>query len=324
MSIGLLGTGYSAPDKVVTNYDLEKIVETSDEWIRTRTGISERRIADVGMATSDWAVKAAQKALKNANTSIEEIDLIVIGTTTPDQPLPSCACIVQRELKATNATCFDVSAACSGYIYALVTAKYFLADGLYKKALVIGADQISSFLDWSDRSTCVLFGDAAGASVLGQVPGRGIIASDIGSNGQHADLLSIPGGGSREKPSLETVQRGAHYLKMNGSEVFKLAVRGMVSSIQRVLERSKMTIDDVACIIPHQANMRIIDAVANRLKVDVSKLFINLDRYGNTSAASVIVALSEALDQGRVAKGDVVLLTTFGAGLVWGSSLIEI
>ncbi|MCA9396613.1 MAG: ketoacyl-ACP synthase III [Candidatus Omnitrophica bacterium] len=324
MNIGILGTGYAAPAKVLTNHDLEKIVETSDEWIQTRTGIRERRIAEKGSATSDWAVEACNKALENANATIDEIDLIVMGTTTPDQPLPSCACIVQRALQAINATCFDVSAACSGYIYALVTARHFLASGTYKKALVVGADQISSFLDWTDRSTCVLFGDAAGASVLGEVSGRGIIASDIGSNGEYADLLCIPGGGSRNQSSAETVSNGAHYLKMNGAEVFKLAVRGMASSIERVLQESGISIDQVACIIPHQANMRIIDAVAKRLNVSQDKLFINLDRYGNTSAASVIVALSEAREKRRVVPGDIVLLTTFGAGLVWGSTLIEI
>jgi 3-oxoacyl-[acyl-carrier-protein] synthase-3 len=324
-SIGIIGIGHAVPSKVLTNRDLEKMVETSDDWIVSRTGIRERRIAEPGDGTSRWACEAARKAMAQAGVKPEEIDLIIVGTTTPDMPLPSTACFVQKELGAKNAVCFDLAAACAGFVYSLSTAQQFLLNGTMKTALVIGADQISSFLDWKDRSTCVLFGDAGAAVILREIakPARGIIACALGSDGEHADLLKIPGGGSKVHASAESVQTGQHFLKMNGAEVFKLAVRGMGQSIAKVLEQTGTRVEDVACIVPHQANMRIIDAVADRLKVDRSKIYVNLDRYGNTSAASVAMGLSEAASQGVIKKGDLVLLTTFGAGLVWGSALVE-
>lgn len=322
-SYGIVGIGHAVPAKILTNKDLERMVETSDEWIVSRTGIRERHIAEAGDGTSRWACEAARKAMKQAGIQPEEIDLIIVGTSTPDMPLPSTACFVQKELGAKNAVCFDLAAACAGFVYSLSTAHQFLLTGNVKTALVVGADQISSFLDWKDRSTCVLFGDAGAAVVLKEVKGRGIIGSSLGSDGEYADLLKIPGGGSRQRASADTISGGEHFLKMNGSEVFKLAVRGMVQSVTTVLEQNHARVEDIACIVPHQANMRIIDAVSDRLKVDKSKIYVNLDRYGNTSAASVAVGLSEAAAQGVIKKGDLVLLTTFGAGLVWGSSLLE-
>ena len=323
MSVGIVGIGHAVPDKVLTNRDLERMVDTSDAWILSRTGIRERRIAAPGDGTSRWACEAARRAMAQAAVRPEDIDLLIVGTSTPDMPLPSTACLVQKELGAKNAVCFDLAAACAGFVYSLVTAQQFLLTQNSKTALVIGADQISSFLDWKDRSTCVLFGDAGAAVVLRQVPGRGIVGSSLGSDGEHADLLKIPGGGSRQRPTPQTLASGEHFLKMNGGEVFKLAVRGMVGSIAKVLEKTGTRIEDIACVVPHQANMRIIDAVAERLNVDRSKIYVNLDRYGNTSAASVAVGLSEAAAQGAIQKGDLVLLTTFGAGLVWGSALVE-
>lgn len=323
MGIGIVGLGHAAPEKVLTNRDLEKLVDTTDEWIVSRTGIRERRIAPEGTGTSHWAGKAAEAALKDAKISSEEVDLIIVGTTTPDMPLPSVACLVQKMIGAKRAACFDLAAACAGFVYALCTAHQFLLSGTYKTALVIGADQISSYLDWKDRSTCVLFGDAAGACVLKEVSGPGIVKSYLGSDGTYADLITIPAGGSAEKATQETVKQGKHFLKMNGTEVFKQAVRGMIQSIDTILKLTSTTLEEVACIIPHQANMRIIDAVAQRLDCDKDKIYVNLDRYGNTSAASVIVGLSEAISKGRIKKGDRVILTTFGAGLVWGATLLE-
>ena len=323
MGIGIVGIGHSAPEKILTNRDLEKMVETSDDWILSRTGIRERRIAPQGAGTSRWAHEAAKKALEQAKVKPEEIDLLIVGTTTPDMILPSCACLVQKMLGAKNAVCFDLAAACAGFVYALSTAQQFLLSGTYQTALVIGADQISSYIDWTDRSTCVLFGDAAGACVLKKVEGQGIVQSYLGSDGNYSDLITIPGGGSLKAASEETLKNREHFLKMNGTEVFKQAVRGMVQSIETILKKTSTAIEDVACIIPHQANMRIIDAVASRLDCVKEKIYVNLDRFGNTSAASVAVGLSEASASGVVKKGDLVLLTTFGAGLVWGATLLE-
>ncbi len=323
MNIGITGIGHAAPNKILSNADLEKIVETSDEWIVSRTGIRERRIAETGEVTSDWAYAAATRAMEQAGISAEDLDLIIVGTTTPDMPLPSCACIVQEKLGAINAACFDVSAACSGFIYALTTAHKFLLSKSHKTALVIGVDQISSFIDWTDRTTCILFGDAGGACVLQEAEGRGIMQTVIGSDGRYKDLITIPAGGTKTRASQTSLDSGGHYLKMNGKEVFKHAVRGMVHSITELLEKSGVTAKDIKCLVPHQANLRIVDAVSSRLDMDKDKIYLNLDRYGNTSAASVIVALSEAHQKEMFKKGDLILLSTFGAGLVWGSALLE-
>lgn len=321
--IGILGIGHALPAKVVTNFDLEKTVDTTDEWIRTRTGIRERRIAAEGEGTSILAAAAAKKALASASIPAEAVDLLIVGTTTPDVPLPSCACLVQKAIQAKNAVAFDLAAACAGFVYALVTAQQFLQTGAKKTALVIGAEQISPYIDWTDRTTCVLFGDGAGACVLGRVNGRGILAADLGSDGDYAELIMIPAGGSMRPPTQATVANREHYLRMNGTEVFKLAVRNMVGSIEKVLAKTNIQPQEIACVIPHQANMRIIEAVSERLHVAREKIFVNLDRYGNTSSASVVMAMSEAAASGRIKKGDLVLLTTFGAGLVWGSIILE-
>lgn len=321
--VGLAGLGFYVPDKVLTNRDLEELVDTSDEWIRTRTGISERRIAEKGTGTSVMAAQAAQRALKNARVSADELDLIIGATSTPDMPLPSCACLIQEKIGASKAAAFDLAAACAGFVYGLVTAEQFIKNGTYQKILVVGADLISSYIDWSDRSTCVLFGDGAGAAVLTPVSSGGILSSVLGSDGRYADLLKICAGGSRTPASESSVRNKEHYLQMTGSEVFKLAVRGMCDSTTEALAKAGVAIGDVACFIPHQANQRIIDAVSERLAVPKEKIFMNLQKYGNTSAASCAIALTEAVEQGRIKKKDKIVLATFGSGLVWGAMVIE-
>ncbi len=323
LKAGISGVGFYVPDKVLTNRDLEKMVETSDEWIRTRTGISERRIAEKGTGTSDLAAKAALSALQNAGLKAEDLDLIIAATTTPDMPLPSCACLVQAKIGAHKAAAFDLAAACAGFVYALVTAEQFIRTGTYKNILVIGADLISSYIDWTDRSTCILFGDGAGAVVLTPAKTGGILSSVIGSDGRHADLLKICGGGSKFPATAETVKNKDHYLRMTGSEVFKLAVRGMTDAVTESLQKANVSLDQVACFIPHQANQRIIDAVGERLGLAPEKVFVNLAKYGNTSAASCVIALCEALSMGKIKKKDKIVLATFGSGLVWGAMVIE-
>jgi 3-oxoacyl-[acyl-carrier-protein] synthase III len=320
---GIAGLGFSVPEKRLTNQDLEKMVETTDEWIRSRTGISERRIAEKGEGVSELAAKASLQALQNAGMKPEDIDLIICATTTGDQPLPSTACFVQRKIGAHKAAAFDLGAACAGFVYALATADQFVVGGLYKNILVIGADVISPYIDWTDRSTCVLFGDGAGAAVVTEAASGGILSSVLGSDGRHAELLTIDCGGSRKPASKDSVESKGHYLKMTGSEVFKLAVRGMSDAVIEALEKAKVKKSDVACVIPHQANQRIIDAVADRLELPKEKVFVNLDRYGNTSAASCPIALAEAVQQGRIKKKDKVVLATFGSGLVWGAMVVE-
>ncbi len=321
--VGIAGIGFYVPEKVLTNRDLERMVDTSDEWIRTRTGILERRLAEKGTGTSDLSARAAKKALENAGMKAEEIELLIVATTTPDQPLPSTACFVQEKIGAKNATAFDLGAACAGFLYALVTAEQFIKSGTHKKVLVVGADLISSFIDWTDRGTCVLFGDGAGAAVLTETKSGGILASVLGSDGHYAELLKICGGGSRRPASDETIKAKEHYLKMSGSEVFKLAVRGMAEAVTKALAKAGVSKEEIACFIPHQANQRIIDAVSERLEFPKEKIFINLQKYGNTSAASCAIALCEAVEEGKIKKGDKVVLTTFGSGLVWGAMVIE-
>jgi 3-oxoacyl-[acyl-carrier-protein] synthase-3 len=320
---GIAGQGFAVPDRVLTNKDLEKLVETTDEWIRTRTGIVERRIADKGTGVSDLAAKAAQAALKNAGLAADAVDLIICATTTPDMPLPSTACFVQEKIGAKNAAAFDLGAACAGFLYALVTAEQFVKGGQYKTILVIGADMISSFIDWTDRSTCVLFGDGAGAAVVTAAKSGGILSSVLGSDGHYAELLKICAGGSRRPANETTLTSKEHYLQMNGAEVFKLAVRGMADAVTQALSKAGVKKEEIVCFIPHQANLRIIDAVADRLDFPKEKVFLNLQKYGNTSAASCIIALCEAVAQGKIKKGDKVVLTTFGAGLVWGAVVLE-
>ena len=320
---GIAGLGFSVPDKVLTNRELEKMVETSDEWIRTRTGISERRIAPSGVGTSEYAAIAAIAALKDAGLKAEDLDLIIAATSTPDMPLPSCACFIQQKIGATKAAAFDLAAACAGFVYGLVTAEQFIKSGIYKNILVVGADVISPYIDWTDRSTCILFGDGAGAAVLKPAKTGGILSSVLGSDGKYADLLTITCGGSRRPATHQSVDTKGHFLQMSGSEVFKLAVRGMSEAVTEALSKAGVKLSEVASFIPHQANLRIIDAVAARLELPAEKIFVNLQKYGNTSAASCAIALCEAVQSGKIKKKDKVVLATFGSGLVWGALVME-
>lgn len=325
-TISILGTGSYAPEKVLTNDDLAKLVETSDEWITTRTGIKQRRIAGPNEATSDLATRAAQAALADAGLTPGDIGLLIVATLSPDMPMPACATIVQHKLGiSSHAPCFDINAACSGFLYALDTAWAMLSSGRYKYALVVGAEKMSTFLDWKDRTTCVLFGDAAGAVVLGPSRGDGsrIIGTKLYSEGGMQDLLCIPGGGSNAPASAQSIANGHHFVKMKGREVFKVAVREMEDAIEEILEQHALTVDQIGCVIPHQANLRIIDAISKSLGLPLDRFFINVDRYGNTSAASVPLALDEARRAGRIRHGDTTLLVAFGAGLTYGASLVR-
>ncbi len=322
--IGIIGLGMHVPPRVLTNVDLEKMVETSDEWITSRTGIKERRIADPGTTTSDLAVEAAREALAQAHLAPQDVGLLIVATTTPDMLFPSTACLVQQRLGASAAVCFDLSAACSGSVFAIITAQQYLLSGRHKNALVVGAEVLSSFIDWTDRSTCVLFGDGAGACVMAPVSRGGILASDLGSDGSAAEVLYMPGGGSKHPPSHHSIDQRLHFLRMNGTEVFKLAVRRMANSAKRVIEQAGITPEDVECFIPHQANIRIIEAVAKLADLPMARVYMNLERYGNTSAASNLIALYEAQRDGRVKPGDHVVLVAFGAGMTWGSILLQL
>lgn len=323
-SVGIIGIGTYVPEKVMTNKDLERIVDTSDEWIVERTGIQERRIAAPDMATSDLASRAAQKALDDAGVTAEEIDLIIVATATPDMSFPSTACLVQANIKAVNAAAFDLAAGCSGFVYAMVTGSQFIKAGLYKKILVIGAECLSRILDWTDRNTCVLFGDGAGAAVLAETdPGYGILGSQLGADGSGGDLLKLPAGGSRNPATGETVSGRMHFVHMNGNEVFKFAVKIMGEAANKALEASGLSAADVDCLIPHQANIRIIQSAAKRLKLPMDKVMINVNKYGNTSAASIPIALEEAVHGGKIKQGDNVVLVGFGAGLTWASAVIK-
>jgi len=307
----------------LTNADLEKMVDTSDEWITTRTGIKERRLAKKDQASSDLAVEAAKKALKSANFNAEDIELIIVATITPDMQFPSTACFVQSALGAKNAVCFDISAACAGFVYGIVTAQQFIACGTYKNALVIGSEVLSNVTDWKDRNTCVLFGDGAGACILGEVKDGGILSTYLGSDGSMNNLLHLPGGGSRNPASVDTLKENLHYIKMEGNEVFKLAVRILADSANNALKKCNLDYRNVNCFIPHQANIRILLAVAKRLGLSEDKIYLNIARYGNMSSASTAVALCEAVEKKRIKKGDIVVLDAFGAGLVWGAIVIK-
>ncbi|MBL9216377.1 MAG: ketoacyl-ACP synthase III [Opitutaceae bacterium] len=325
-SVIIAGVGSYAPEKVLTNHDLSKMVDTSDEWIYTRSGIRERRIAADDEACSDLAVKAAQSALADAKINASEIDLLIVATASPDTPLPSTACYVQHKLGVpAHATCFDIAAACSGFLYALEIGYGQLLTNRYKRALIIGAEKLSSVTDWKDRTTCVLFGDAAGAVVLTKVPqpNIGILGSDLGADGEFADNLYIPAGGSKCPASQKSVEDRGHFIRMNGREVFKSAVRVMETVAREMMEQHNLTPDQISLVIPHQANIRIIEALAANLKVPMDRVYVNLDRYGNTSSASIPLALDEARRAGRVKPGDLMLLVAFGAGLTYGATLIR-
>ncbi len=320
----IIGTGSYAPDHVMTNADLEKLVETSDEWIKSRTGIRERRIAGPEMLTSEMAARASQAAIENAGIKAEEIDLIICATVTPDMFFPNTACFVQTKIGAVNAACFDLSAACSGFLFGVETARQYIASGTYRTVLVIGADKLSSIVDWTDRNTCILFGDGAGAAILQHREGsRGILATRMGSNGKLADILYIPGGGSACPVTPANVDEKPATIRMNGRETYKHAVTAMVEASQQVLADAGLSSSEVTCFIPHQANLRIIEAIADRLNVSMDHFYINLDRYGNTSAAAVAIALDEAARSGRFQRGDKILMVVFGGGLTWASSVVE-
>lgn len=311
------------PERVMTNHDLEKMVDTSDEWITERTGIKERRIARPDQAASDLACEAARRALKKAQLKVEKIDLIIVATVSGDMPLPSTACLLQKKLGAVNAAAFDINAACSGFIYALSVADNFIKSGKYKKVLVVGTEVLSKFTDWQDRTTCVLLGDGAGAAVLAPDHGRGILSVDIYSDGRLWDLLHVPAGGSAMPASKETVEKRLHYIKMKGNETFKVAVRTLENLVVETLKKNNLKPSQLSLLIPHQANLRIIKATAERLGLPMERVVVNLTRYGNTSAASIPVALDEAVEEGRIKEGDYIMLEAFGGGLTWGSALIR-
>jgi 3-oxoacyl-[acyl-carrier-protein] synthase-3 len=323
-SCSVSGVGSYVPEKILTNADLEKLVETSDEWITSRTGIKERRMAAADEFTSDMAAKAAVRAMEQAGVTGEQIDLIIVATITPDMPFPSTACLVQRKIGARRAAAFDLEAACSGFIYGLEIAQQFIMSRTYDTVLVIGAEKLSSIVNWQDRNTCVLFGDGAGAAILQNRPdSHGLLTAVMGADGEKADLLFMPGGGSRCPATAESVSTKMHYLRMEGKETFKNAVQAMHTAATEALKRCELDITKIRCIIPHQANLRIIDAVGERLGARPDQLFINLHKYGNTSAASVAIALDEAVHSGMIKRGDLILIVVFGAGLTWGAAIIE-
>ncbi|GBE36988.1 3-oxoacyl-[acyl-carrier-protein] synthase 3 [bacterium BMS3Bbin07] len=320
----ITGTGLYVPKKVLTNLDIEKMVDTSDEWIRERTGIRERRIAAEEEAASDLALMASNEALKSAGLKARKLDLIIVATVSGDMPLPSTACILQHRIGAKKAAAFDVNAACSGFIYALSTADAYIRAGIYRRVLVVGSEVLSRLTDWTDRSTCVLLGDGAGAVVLEATDGdRGILSVKLNADGSMWDLLHIPAGGSRMPATEKTVKEGLHYMKMRGNETFKVAVRTLEKLVLSTLKEHKLKPEDISLLIPHQANLRIISATAKRLGLGLEKVMINLDRYGNTSAASIPIALDEAVRSGRVREGDYIILEAFGGGLTWASALIK-
>ena len=320
----IAGVGSYVPERILTNADLEKMVNTTDEWITTRTGIKERHIAAKEQFTSDLGAAAALRAMQTAGVTAEQIDLIVVATITPDMPFPSTAALVQRKIGAFRAAAFDLEAACSGFIYALEVAQQFIMSRTYDTVLVIGAEKLSSIVDWQDRNTCVLFGDGAGAAVLRNRPNaHGLLTAVMGADGRKADLLFMAGGGSRCPATAESVANRMHYLRMEGKETFKNAVQAMQTAAEEALRRCEIDITRIKLIIPHQANLRIIAAVGERLGARPEQLFVNLHKFGNTSAASVAIALDEAVQSGKVQAGDLLLLVVFGAGLTWGAAVIE-
>ena len=321
---GIIGMGHNYPDGVLTNADLEKIVDTNDEWITTRTGIKQRHKAANNEYTSQFAVKAANQALERAGLKAEDIELIICATTTPDQIMPSTGALIQAQIGASNAAGMDIFAACSGFLYGLTMVESMIRTGQIKHALVIGAEVLTKYVDYTDRSTCVIFSDGAGAAVLGPVEeGRGILATKIRSDGNYEDQLFAPGGGTKLGTSHETIDNGDHFFKMRGNELFKVAVRSMTEISLEMLDKAGFTVDDVDLVIPHQANQRITDAVASRLNVPEEKVYSNIAQHGNTSSASIPIALDECIQSGKVKEGDLVLLTAFGGGATWGGTVIR-
>lgn len=325
-AVRIAGTGSYVPEKIVTNKDLEDRVETTDEWITSRTGIRERRIAAEGENTSDLATHAARKALEQAGIEPAELNLIIVATITPDTLTPATACYVQRKLGASQSVAFDLSAACSGFLYALEVASHGIACGAIQNALIIGAEKLSAFVNWDDRNTCVLFGDGAGAAVLTsshETEGGRVLATHLGTDGEQTELLNIPGGGAACPITIDNVGEGLAALQMQGREVFKHAVNAMRRAAERSIEKAGIQLSDIKLVIPHQANLRIIDAIADRLDIKREQIFVNLDKYGNTSAAAVAIALDEAHREGKIERGDKILMVAFGAGLTWASAVIE-
>ena len=319
----ITGLGKYIPSQVLTNEDLEEMVDTSDEWITSRTGIKERRIAADDEPTSELAIKASREALQEANLDAKELDLILVATVTPDMYFPATACILQDELGATSASTFDLEAGCSGFVYGLSTASQFIETGMYDNILVVGAETLSKITDWEDRSTCVLFGDGAGAAVLQPTAKGGLLAFELGAKGSGGESLYVPGGGSLNPPSEETIKNKMHCIKMEGNQVFKFAVKQMGQASLDVLEKADIDPDNVNLFVPHQANTRIINAAAKRLDLEDEKVFVNLPKYGNTSSASIPIALKEAKEEGYVNQGDIIVLVAFGAGLTWASTVIK-
>jgi len=323
-SCSIASVGSYVPARVLTNTDLEKMVNTSDEWIITRTGIRERRIAAPNEFTSDMAAQAARRAMERGGIRAEQIDLIIVATITPDMVFPATACLVQQKIGASRTAAFDLEAACSGFVYALEIGQQFIMSRTYDTVLVIGAEKLSTIVDWTDRNTCVLFGDGAGAAILQSRPNaHGLLTACMGADGSKAELLCMPGGGSRCPATAETVNGRLHFLRMEGRETFKSAVNAMYTAAKECLRRCALDISQIKCVIPHQANQRIIEAVGERLGARPDQVFVNLHKYGNTSAASVAIALDEAVTSGRIQRGDLILLTVFGGGLTWGSAVIE-
>ena len=323
-TVAIVGTGAYLPERILTNAELEKMVDTTNEWIVTRSGIRERHIARADQATSDLGAEAARRAMADAGVTAGEIDLIIVATLSPDMPFPNTACFVQNLIGAKNATCIGLEAACSGFLYAVDAASQYLLTGRCKTALVIGAEKLSSVTDWQDRTTCVLFGDGAGAVVLRATEaGNGILSTVTGSDGSLNALLNIPGGGSRNPTSLETIEKRMHFMKMEGKEVFKHAVRAMGEAARKAIEKAGLTIADIACVVPHQANIRIVEAIRDRMGVGPEKFYVNLDKVGNMSAASIPVAFDEAIKAGKIKKGDYVVFVAFGGGFTWGAMVVK-
>lgn len=322
VEVGIIGTGMCPLERVLTNKELEHMVDTSDEWIRTRTGICERRLAEPGMSVADIATVAANRALKDAGIKADEIDLIIVGTVTPDTVVPSVSCVVQHRIGASKAAAFDLSAGCSGFVYSLTVGTQMIRSGLYKKVLVIGAEVLSRFVDWTDRNTCVLFGDGAGAAVLSCTEEIGFISCDMGADGSGAPVLGIFGGKFTDDAHAELADQPMRVC-MNGKEVFKFAVNVMGESAKRALVKANLTTEDIGLFIPHQANFRIIQSAAKKMGLDSEQVFVNVDRYGNTSGASIAIALAEAVQEKRLQRGDVLVLTGFGAGLTWATAVFR-
>lgn len=320
----ITGTGSYAPKKIITNHDLEKLVSTSDEWITERTGIKERRIAEKGQSTSDLAFEAGRRALKAARLGADELDLILVATMTPDKILPSTACVLQEKLGATKAAAFDIYAACSGFIYGMSVADAFIRSETYKNILLVGAEVLSRFTDWEDRTTCILFGDGAGAAVIQRHAGkRGILSTHLHSEGSLGDLIHVPGGGAQHPASHDTIRKRMHFIKMKGNETFKAAVRSLEGVVQEALDHNKVKPEEIDFLVPHQANLRIIQAMAQRLAMPMEKVVLTLPKYGNTSAASIPMALDEAVRDGRIKENHLLLFEAFGGGLTWASALVR-